>query len=256
MRRRTLLAAAMASAGTAWAQVTDLADAINKAGRQRMLSQRTCKAYLALVQGVEPEQAQRVLDASVALFERQLGELRAYASTAELRATYGALGSAWGDYKGLLAAPARTGVAAVVAQSGKVLAVAHQGTGQFEALLNQPLGKLVNVAGRQRMLSQRMAAFYLASLMPGDAAAARAEVAKARTDFLAGLDFLRKAPEATPRIKDELQLADLQWVLFDNALQKAAPGDGTKPQSDVFITSENVLQVMDRITTLYTGLKA
>jgi len=52
------------------------------------------------------------------------------------------------------------------------------------------------------------------------------------------------------------QLAEMQWVLFDNALQKAAPAGNTKPQSDVFITSENVLQVMDRITTLYTGLKA
>jgi hypothetical protein len=34
------------------AQVLDLNDAINKAGRQRMLSQRMAKAYLALGQGV------------------------------------------------------------------------------------------------------------------------------------------------------------------------------------------------------------
>ena len=57
------------------AQVADLNDAINKAGRQRMLSQRASKAYLALVQKVEPRSAQQVLDRSVALFERQLGEL-------------------------------------------------------------------------------------------------------------------------------------------------------------------------------------
>lgn len=32
----------------AWAQVKDLNDAINKAGRQRMLSQRAANAYMAL----------------------------------------------------------------------------------------------------------------------------------------------------------------------------------------------------------------
>ena len=32
----------------AWAQVKDLNDAINKAGRQRMLSRRAAKAYMAL----------------------------------------------------------------------------------------------------------------------------------------------------------------------------------------------------------------
>ena len=58
MQRRTLLTAAgyttawstlgIMSLGTAQAQVTDLNDAINKAGRQRMLSQRMGKAWLAL----------------------------------------------------------------------------------------------------------------------------------------------------------------------------------------------------------------
>ena len=51
----------------------------------------------------------------------------------------------------------------------RVLALAHQGTVQYEAASGKPVGKLVNVAGRQRMLSQRMAKFYLASMLPVDA---------------------------------------------------------------------------------------
>jgi hypothetical protein len=113
----------------------------------------------------------------------------------------------------------------------------------------------INKAGRQRMLSQRMAAFYLASILPIDAPGARAEIAKARTEFIAGLDFLRNAPEATPRIRDELQLAEQQWVLFDHALQRPA-GAATRAPADVFVASENLLQVMDKITGLYSGLKA
>lgn len=262
IRRRVLIQGscvlALAAATSARAQIDDLNEAINKAGRQRMLSQRLCKGYIALAEGVEAPLAQQVLDRSIAQFDKQLAELKAFAGTPDLRATYAGLEVAWSGFKSTLvgAAPGNAGVPAVMGGAARVLALAHQGTQQFEALQNKPIGKLVNVAGRQRMLSQRMAAFYLASLVPVDPAGARAEIARARTEFLTGLAFIRSAPEATPRIKDELQLAEMQWVLYDNALQKTAPAGTTRPQSDVFVASENVLQVMDRITTLYSGVKA
>jgi hypothetical protein len=262
MKRRTLFAAsaalALIPAWPAGAQVVDLNDAINKAGRQRMLSQRMAKAYIAIIENVETPLAQQVLDRSLALFDRQLTELKAFASTAELKQTYSSLEAAWSEYKTALigAAPSRAGAAVVIAGAGRVLALAHQGTQQYEALLAKPVARLVNMAGRQRMLSQRMAKYYLALALPVDAAVARTEIAKARTEFTAALEVLRSAPEATPKIKDEMQLADSQWLLFDNALQKNPSPGASKPLSDVFVTSENLLVVMDRITGLYSALKA
>lgn len=262
MKRRDVLkggvGAALLGTYAAQAQVSDLADAINKAGRQRMLSQRMGKAYLALVQNIEPSLARQVLDRSLAQFDRQLVELKAFAGNQELKATYTSLEAAWSEYKTALigTAPSKAGGGPVMANAGKVLALAHKGTQQYEALLNKPLGKLVNVAGRQRMLSQRMAAYYLASAVQADGGAAQAEIGKARTEFLAGLQLLRGAPEATARIKDELQLADGQWLLFDNALQKNAAGGAVKPLADVFVTSENLLAVMDKVTGMYSELKA
>jgi nitrate/nitrite-specific signal transduction histidine kinase len=261
MKRRTLFAAAASLAVVPGlplqAQVIDLNDAINKAGRQRMLSQRMGKAYIAIVENVEAPLAQQVLDRSMALFDRQLTELKAYASNADLKQTYSALEAAWSQFKTVLigTAPSKAGVPAVLAHAGKVLALAHQGTQQYEALLSKPVAKLVNVAGRQRMLSQRMAKFYLALAIQVEPAVARAEIAKARTEFTAALELLRNAPEATAKIKDELQLGEAQWLLFDAALQKAPAPGASKPLSDVFVTSENLLVVMDRITGLYSALK-
>lgn len=258
-RRHILILAAFTPLGVN-AQVSDLADAINKAGRQRMLSQRMGKAWLALVHKAEGRIAGTVLDKSMALFDRQLVELKAFAPSPEIRETYTALEAAWSDYKGALvgAAPSKAGAAAVLKADARVLALAHQGTVQYEAAMGRPVGKLVNVAGRQRMLSQRMAKFYYAATLPVDTATAVAEIGKARTEFLAAMTTLREAPEATSRIRDELSLADGQWFFFDQALQRVQSGAAAtaKPLSDVFVTSENLLSVMDRVTNLYANLKS
>jgi len=253
-----LAAAAAASATTGTqAQVVDLNDAINKAGRQRMLSQRMGKAWLALVHQTSSANAQLVLDRSMALFDRQHVELKAYAPTPEIRDTYLKLEEAWSEYKTTLVGtvPNKSGAAAVLQADAKVLALAHQGTVQYETVLNRPVGKLVNVAGRQRMLSQRMAKFYYAAMLPVDAQVSNAEIGKSRHEFLSAMDLLRNAPQATDRIRSELQLADGQWFFFDKALKNMqASGATTKPLSDVFVTSENLLSVMDRVTGLYAAI--
>ena len=53
LSRRATLVALASTTLPALAQVRDLNDAINKAGRQRMLSQRMVKAWLALGQKIE-----------------------------------------------------------------------------------------------------------------------------------------------------------------------------------------------------------
>lgn len=260
MQRRDLLILAGAVPLGLHAQVVDLTDAINKAGRQRMLSQRMGKAWLALVHQTEGRSAQAVLDKSMALFDRQLAELKAFAPGPEIRETYIALEGAWSEFKGSLvgATPNRASAAAVLKADARVLALAQQGTQQYEAVMGRTVGKLVNLAGRQRMLSQRMAKFYYAATLPVDTTTAVAEIGKARTEFLAAMTTLREAPEATARIREELLLADGQWFFFDQALQRVQSGAAAaaRPMSDVFVTSENLLSVMDRVTDLYANLKS
>ncbi len=257
MKRRELLLIAAAAPFAAQAQVLDLNDAINKAGRQRMLSQRMAKAWLALVHRTESGSAQLVLDRSMALFDRQLVELKTYAPNAELRKTYADLEGAWSEYKGVLVGkhPSRDGAGALLDTDARVLALAHQGTVQYEAVSSKPVGKLVNIAGRQRMLSQRMAKYFYAAALKVEPTRAQTEIAKARGEFLSAMALLRNAPEATAAIQDQLALADNQWLFFDLAL-KEINGVGPKALSDMFVTSENLLAVMDRITGLYAGLKA
>ncbi|MDT8991159.1 type IV pili methyl-accepting chemotaxis transducer N-terminal domain-containing protein [Curvibacter sp. APW13] len=252
--RRAILALGAFAALPATAQVTDINDAINKAGRQRMLSQRVVKAYMALGLQVQQSTATKVLDQSMALFDRQLVELKTFAPAATVRETYTQLENQWSGLKGLLvgAAPSVANAAKLLAQDSAVLALANTGTQQLEQIHGKPAGKLVNLAGRQRMLSQRMAKYYLASTWGVETGVASGEIAKARTEFAQALETLRNAPEATPDILQELSLADGQWVLFSAALNAKPSGQGA---SNVFITSENLLAVMDKVTGLYSKLQ-
>ena len=119
LQRRVFCGLALTALLPAHAQVAGLGDAINKAGRQRMLSQRMAKAWFGMGQGIQAESARRVLDQSMALFDRQQAELRTFAPAGETRDTYVLLESAWSDYKSLLvgALPSQDKAKAVLDQA-------------------------------------------------------------------------------------------------------------------------------------------
>ncbi|HEX5357846.1 MAG TPA: type IV pili methyl-accepting chemotaxis transducer N-terminal domain-containing protein [Aquabacterium sp.] len=257
MKQGLALAIGATMVRPASAQIVSLNEAINKAGRQRMLSQRMAKAWLAMGQGVDVKRAEKILFDSMAWFDRQFVELKAYAPTPEIESTYKALEPLWADYKAALvgSAPDRSAAPLLLSLDAKVLKLAHQGTVQLEQYSGKAVGKLVNVAGRQRMLSQRTAKFYLSQSWGAAVPEQLKELNTARQEFAQALQTLTTAPQATTAIKQELELARQQWIFFDNALSRVGErSSASQHATEVFASSENILQVMDKVTSLYSKL--
>jgi nitrate/nitrite-specific signal transduction histidine kinase len=242
--------------GEALAQITDLNVAINKAGRQRMLSQRMAKAYFQIGQQVDVERSKKILDSSISTFDRQLVELKNFAPTPEIKETYLKLEQSWLAYKDLLvgATPSQPNGRKVLDLSEQVLGLAHQGTVQLEKKSGSTAGRLVNISGRQRMLSQRMAKFYQAIAWGVGNDNSPAELEKARKEFAAAHQELASAPSNTPQIKDSLELVKQQWMFFENALNQKA-GPDKRPQTAVATTSERILEEMETVVAQYEKLK-
>ncbi|HSV47584.1 MAG TPA: type IV pili methyl-accepting chemotaxis transducer N-terminal domain-containing protein [Ramlibacter sp.] len=225
------------------------ATAINRAARFRALSQRCAKAYGQQLLEVMPDNAREIQATAQKLIQggfEELGKAGFSADNARLLAAVQQDASALTVL--LTRAPTRDGVVAVSGQADKMLAAANRLTEAIESGAKLGSAKLINLAGRQRMLSQRMAKNYFLVAAGLDAKPVREQLASDRVEFKQAVAQLHAAPISTPVIRNELQLAEAQWTFFEAAINRKPDADALR---NVATTSERLLEVMNGLTVHY-----
>lgn len=243
----TLLLALVLSLPT-WALSN--AEAVNMSGLQRMLSQRIAKSYLMLGQRVSVQEATKQRETSIALFESNLKELKAYAPTPEMNEGLKKVETVWMGYKKrVLQTPSREEALTVIRQSDEVLKLSESVVKMVQEYSKVSSARLVNISGRQRMLSQRIAKLYLTKSWGLTYEGLDQDLTAAINDYENALAELTASPLNTDEIKQGLGKVQGIWKFSKSGF--ALSNENLYVPTAIANTTENLLKHMQAITKQY-----
>lgn len=200
------------------------AEDVNRSGQLRMLSQRLVKLALLQAAGVQVEASQARLQDSVTRVDAILQALAKNVSQPTLVDLRVQTVGTWMCFKLALQTAAQQGmpknklpkidVTLLDDLAEQLLQEAESLTAGLENAGAVPPLKMLNSAGRQRMLSQRFAKYALLEAI-GDSARRplhAARMAEAQTAFEQGLQYLNALPLSSQAIRAALNTAGLCWA--------------------------------------------
>ncbi len=223
----------------------ELAVQINLSGRQRMLTQKMSKEALLVALKVEPEKNRRNLERTMALFERTLvglisgdaGLKLAKAPNARIAAQLGVVMDLWKKFRPLVKRVAdgradRATLERIARDNLPLLAEMNRAVKMFEKVAGADTAELavvINLSGRQRMLTQKMTKEYLLAALGIDREANHRNLRKTTALFdrtlkglLDGDDAQNLPPTTDPAIRAQLKKVMKLWADFRPLLARPA----------------------------------
>ncbi len=224
------------------------ADAINRAGQLRMLSQRLVRLAAQLLGGIDVQRARVLRAQSAERVQRNLDHLATLGLQAAGALALAEARTAWTVLSTALAArPSAAGLADIDHRAEVLLAAAEALTEALEASGARRALRIVNICGRQRMRAQRLAKdALLASALEQQAAQAR--LLPTMDEFEAALLELERAPLSTAEIRAGLASARDEWLRLVGGMRALESADG---RAALVRSSEALVDTFEGLTASY-----
>jgi hypothetical protein len=221
---------------------------MNRAGMQRMLSQRIAKAYLYNGQGISQKEASHQLNIAVTRFEYNHAALKKL-NDSVIQSLLISVEETFSNYKALVTQPyKRESSPAVLELSEQLLEACQNVVLKLEEVSGAKIDNIINISGRQRMLSQRIAKYYIAYQAGFQDEISVQKLEAAVTEFDSALKTLRAEKRNNQRINMLLVKMQGLWERVSPFVLKVH--EKGNPEL-VLASTDDINQIADEVTSLY-----
>ncbi|ADV46736.1 type IV pili methyl-accepting chemotaxis transducer N-terminal domain-containing protein [Nitratifractor salsuginis] len=230
----------------------DAIELINVAGKQRMLSQRIAKDYLYRGMKIAVSKADKQLKESLKEFKANQAKLNEMINDPEIKNLLAFVNMSLDELEGIVKKPFNLDNAQLVLDlSESMLEGSQYVVDSIKKLANIKESKVIARSGKERMLAQRIAKYYIAYQAGIKDKNTVDQMNAAVKEFDKNLKFLMNNKDNTASINQKLAQVDKLWKIVYKFYLNIEKGG---LPFIVFTTTDEITKKMDDVTRLYVKL--
>ena len=113
--------------------------------------------------------------------------------------------------------------------------------------------RLINLAGRQRMLTQQLIKLLLMKKFEVSSAYLEERIAKVKGEFEESLRILKESPENSREIEKQLKKVDGKWAAFIKSINEDKIEIVIEKNGDVLIEMDRAVNLYEKLNPRYTA---
>jgi len=233
-------------------EIKNSIEAINIAGKQRMLSQKVLKEYAMIGMNNTFGNPKEEIRNSIKQFEEASKALTIFTTNKEIKKELQKSQKLWNTIKKTIITKAVKKDAIKLQDNlEKLLVINNDITELFIKETQNEVGEFINIAGKQRMLSQRMASLYMLKVWGVDDKIFDKKMSDSMKLFKTSLEKLEKYNKNNKDVKILLAKVKKSFIFFEmmsKSKSKFIP-------SLIYKKSIEILKDMNKIVTHYKKLE-